>query len=524
MSTPTVRWNRYGGAAIAILGFIITRQFVAQTAQTESTFAFVLLSLPPLIIGLGLTVYGVVLAVGRFSSVYVRTVTLWCGVGTTLVVLLVVFMQAGATIPSSSVAGLGSSQLLVANLLLGGAVGGILIGDRSAANRRKQREIRRTANRAAFVNRLLRHDVINAAAIIDGHVDLLREHPGRDESITAIDTAADRINTTVEMVGQIATPDKDAELTTIDLRPILTSIVDEYNESTTDSRIRLNEIPDNVTVTADERLRLVFDELLENAVEYGGDQPVSIYVDSLPQAVAVTIEDVGPGLPEKQQALLESGVFPEYDDPSAGFGLQVVSLLVDCYDGRIETTGGSTANEPHRITIQLPRYAHSQSVTNRVGVRLPVLLRAVTAGLIAGIGMGVLFQLTTGLLPVIGALYGVAHAGIGWVTHLFHSVIFAILFVTGCTSANIEQHVSTLPQMTVAGLGWGVVLWFVAAGFVMPAWLLALGEAAELPTLDLVGLAAHGLWGITLGGSYRLFARSEWFERLSKRITDSGAP
>ena len=92
-STPTVRWNRYGGVAIALLGFVITRQFVAETLHTESTLSFVLLSLPPLVVGLGVTVYGVVLAVGRFSAEYVRTVTIWCGLGTGGVALLVALTQ-----------------------------------------------------------------------------------------------------------------------------------------------------------------------------------------------------------------------------------------------------------------------------------------------------------------------------------------------------------------------------------------------------------------------------------------------
>lgn len=35
MSTPTVRWAWYGGLAIAVLGFVITWQFVAQTISPD---------------------------------------------------------------------------------------------------------------------------------------------------------------------------------------------------------------------------------------------------------------------------------------------------------------------------------------------------------------------------------------------------------------------------------------------------------------------------------------------------------
>jgi len=73
-------------------------------------------------------------------------------------------------------------------------------------------------------------------------------------------------------------------------------------------------------------------------------------------------------------------------------------------------------------------------------------------------------------MPVVGALYGVSHVGVGWVTHLFHSIIFGLLFAAGCRVVDIERYISSVSKVALVGLGWGVVLWFVAAGFVMPAW------------------------------------------------------
>lgn len=184
MTTSTVDWNRYGGVVIALFGFVLTRQFVAQTIQLEHALSFVLLSLGPLVVGLGVSLYGVVLTVGPFSTRYARTVTIWCGLGTGSAVGLIAATQLEAMTLSGMVEPLEGLQPLVANLLLGGAVGGILIGDRAAQNRRKREEIERTANRAALVNRLLRHDVINAAAIIDGHAALLKDQPDRRRSVT----------------------------------------------------------------------------------------------------------------------------------------------------------------------------------------------------------------------------------------------------------------------------------------------------------------------------------------------------
>ena len=511
MSTPTVRWNRYGGVAIAVLGFVVSRQFVAQTITPDQPLSVLLLSLPPLVVGLGLTVYGVILAVGRFSPTYVRTVTVWCGLGTAGAAGLVVLTQLSAMGPGSTVDPLADAQLLVANVLLGGAVAGVLLGDRSVANSRKRREIQRTANRAALVNRRLRHDVINAATIIDGHAGLLRETPGRTKSVEAITTAADRITTTIEEVGQIATPNENAALRTVDLGPVLSTAVDEVDSTTADTSIQLTGLDGEQTVMADDRLERLFGELLVNAVEYGSES-VTVSVETTSEAVTVSIEDGGPGLPDDQRRLLEAGEFPEYDDPSAGFGLQAARLLVDRYGGQLQSRGSVDSDEPHRLTVRLPRYADSGSLVDRAGVRLPTIGRAVTAGLLAGVVMGGFYQAATGTMPVIGALYGVSSVAVGWITHLFHSVVFALVFATGCTAFDIEQYVSSLLQAAGVGLAWGGMLWFVAAGFVMPAWLVAVGKPAALPTLELVGLIGHSVWGVTLGGSYVLLGRSGWFD------------
>lgn len=577
MSAPTVRWNRYGGSAIALLGFLITRQFVAQTMQTDSTLSFVLLSLPPLVIGLSLAVYGVVLAVGLFSPAYVRRVTLWCGLGTGGVALLLAATQVEAVAAGGHMAPLSDAPLLVGNLLLGGAVGGVVVGDRSAANSDKRAELRRTANRAALVNRLLRHEVINGATIIQGHASLLAEHPDRERSVEAITNAADRITETIEVVGRIATPNEGRDLTDVAVGPVLETVVDAHRAADPECRIVLGDVDERLTVIADGRLEAVFDELLENARTHGGG-PIRIDVKPTTQAVVVTVADGGPGLDAANRAVLEAGEFPEYDDPGAGFGLQVVSLLVGRYGGRITTSGGvpdgervgsegddgvtgdgeeaaagdesddrapdeatagggadddgatagdGTAVEPtadidadetrHEISVWLPRYDTDIAVADRLGLRAPALTRALTAGLFAGLLMGGFYQATTGTMSVIGSLYGVSHAGIGWLTHLFHSTVFALLFAAGCTAIDVRRYASTLPRAGGVGLAWGVVLWFVAAGFVMPAWLVAIGEPASLPTLDLVGLLAHALWGVTLGVSDAVLADRDIVERLLDR-------
>jgi hypothetical protein len=57
MATPSTRWKRYGGFGIATIGFLLTRIFVAETISVNMPLSFLLVSLPPLLIGLGVTVF-----------------------------------------------------------------------------------------------------------------------------------------------------------------------------------------------------------------------------------------------------------------------------------------------------------------------------------------------------------------------------------------------------------------------------------------------------------------------------------
>ena len=45
--------------------------------------------------------------------------------------------------------------------------------------------------------------------------------------------------------------------------------------------------------------------------------------------------------------------------------------------------------------------------------------------------MGIVYAMTTGLLSVIGALYGAEEPVVGWIAHMFHNLVFALIFATG---------------------------------------------------------------------------------------------
>jgi len=486
---------RLGGLLIALSSFGITRLFVAETIRVDMALPFLIAGLAPLLVGLLLTVYGVVLAVGPFSSQYVSTIARWHVTG--VAAMAVVFAITGfEQILSTGTIAVGEqTRLLIANVLLGGAVGGTLTGIQSGRFRRREAEVRRSANRALFVNRLLKHEVVNAITIIDGHAELLRESDA-GRSVAAIRRAVDRIDSTIEEVGTVARDRPTSAGIDVErmVRDVIKDVRAEY-----DHAVDLSVRTADSEVAADERIALLVRELLVNAATHG-DATSTVTIDGSAHAVELSVSDHGPGLPESQRSLLNEGTFPEYDDPSTGFGLQLVRLLATQFGGdvRVRDTseeGGTT------VTVSLPRSDPAAGGGASIGLSLPALTRAVGAGLLGGVAMGGYFQLTTGLFPVIGSLYGVAIPLVGWLTHLFHSAIFGLLFVTGVTSTRLSRVASGPVRASALGLGWGMVLWLLAAGILMPIWLSIVGVPTSIPNLSRAGFVGHAVWGVVVGAT-----------------------
>ncbi|WP_135305884.1 hypothetical protein [Haloarcula amylovorans] len=133
---------------------------------------------------------------------------------------------------------------------------------------------------------------------------------------------------------------------------------------------------------------------------------------------------------------------------------------------------------------------------------------AAASGLIAGAGMGLIMHFVMGAMPLIGALYGQPTVAAGWLAHLFHSVVFALVFAAVLTRPTFREY----ELYGIVGLGavYGIILELVAAAFVLPVWANAVG-AAELPVPFLVpiGFLTHLVYGVLLGAVFGLLTMRE---------------
>lgn len=253
---------------------------------------FLLAGLLPLVGGLVLTVYGVALALGPFSTEYVNTVVRWHVLGLVAMGVVIGVTAFDPLFRSGTAGSAFGTPLLVANVLLGGAIGGTLTGIQSARIHRQRRLIQQSANRDRLVNRLLRHEVLNSVTIIGGHADLLESNTAnRSRSMGAITDAVRRIKSTIEEVGTI-TKNGDWRKHT-DLEALVRREI-RRAESEHDLEVAFDLRTDDAATAADERIAIVVRELLTNAAVHGGGN-VTVALDGGPHVVELSISDRGPG-------------------------------------------------------------------------------------------------------------------------------------------------------------------------------------------------------------------------------------
>lgn len=504
------RHLNYSGLLIAGIGFFGTR-FTVTLATYDQPLRYGLANIFPLGLGLGLAAFGVALTVADVEGWFVRTTALWCAIGAGTMLLLIFVSILGTTPSQVSALEVIRSQSTYANIIIGGSVGGTLTGLYAGHNRRQQRSLRRQTDRLEMLNRMVRHEVLNAVAVIRGFTETADFD--ETEVMTAIDEESRTIQRSIENVKRLTHGPGTAGSKTrqLDLKSRLEAGIERVSERYPNAEFSVSADNPDLSVRADEYLEDVFVNLLENAIEYSSEESpsVRITVTATQTEARLSIQDEGPGLPYIQRQLLETGEIQRYDDPGSGFGLNLVRLLVEGYGGSIETDvdNGTT------ITVALPRaepstFGVQASDTSLAGVRpnAPQLVVVLGASLLAGIAYGIVSEQLGGSIAAIGVFYGVPDPIIGWLTHEFHSLVFGFVFVGLVSLAPVHYRESAWTFLVI-GLAWGLVLWTVAAGFIAPAWLVLLGREATIPTFQGYLLLSHLAWGLTLGvltvGGYR---------------------
>ncbi|WP_103029488.1 ATP-binding protein [Salinibacter altiplanensis] len=488
------------GLVIALLGFVLTR-YTVTFAHVEAPMTFVVGGVIPLVLGLSLSVCGVALTIGSFEAWYVRTIVQWTVLGAVAIsVLIVATLYGGPTSFLEEVRTVG----IFSNVLIGGSVGGALTGLYAAQNRAVRRKLLNRQNRLVILNRLLHDRVMNAVTVIKGSAPLLRD--GADsglEPVEAILEKSESLEAVMSSVQDLAEPGTEAERQPVDATDAIEEALRRARADHPNATFVAPPLPSELSVYANHRLADVVGQLLKNGAEHATvDAPrVALTLDTAPDTVTISVSDEGPGLSDRNREALEHGTtISEHGDPTTGLGLYLVRLFVRTFRGTVHT---EVTDEGTTVSVSLERVPDSTpaeftSPVDAVGVAPTRLGALALSGLAAGVVMGAYMHLTTGAVPVIGALYGTKSLLIGVLTHEFHSLVFGLIYA-GILTALPHWWQADWRGSVGVGAAWGGALWLVASGLVMPIWLNLVGVTSPIPTLRPNSLLAHLLWGVVLG-------------------------
>lgn len=207
--------------------------------------------------------------------------------------------------------------------------------------------------------RMLMHDLRAPMTAIVGYAGMLRRAESAEERehvIEGLEKAVVRMDAMLESAaqGELPLTKRTESFSEVDLCLVAGEAAQDMRVC---SQLSISvECTESVHVRGDSLLlRRGLDNLLTNAVRYGGGTPIEIRVYVARDSAIVEVCDHGPGIPEKERERVllplvrldrDSGI------PGTGLGLGVVANVAEAHGGRarvLESDGGGTT-----VRLELP--------------------------------------------------------------------------------------------------------------------------------------------------------------------------
>jgi signal transduction histidine kinase len=194
------------------------------------------------------------------------------------------------------------------------------------------REIRR--QRLAVLNRIVRHNLRNQAGVIKANTEVVADELSDGRLLDHLDTATASVDSLTALSKKAKTIETvlgdGGETTTLSLKALLDETVAESAERWPAASVSVRECADAQIEIDRQALIFVLRNLVENAVEHADTPTVrlSATVDKTARyPVTLTVSDDGPGIPDSEIEVLESGAETPLKHGS-GIGLWVTNWAV----------------------------------------------------------------------------------------------------------------------------------------------------------------------------------------------------
>jgi two-component system OmpR family sensor kinase len=213
------------------------------------------------------------------------------------------------------------------------------------------------------------HELRTPLVTLRGYAELYRKGAFKskaevNDAMQRIESEAIRMSSLVESLLALARLDGDSKLqiTSEDLADVARSVVTNISAGRPKARIRVTdslgeEFQGSLITSFDEpALRQVLTNLLSNAINFAGEEPIEVVLAQTTDSTTIEVRDHGEGIPKE----LRKKIFERFyrsdnsrnrDTGGSGLGLAIVKGIVERHGGTIaavETPGGGAT---FRISI-----------------------------------------------------------------------------------------------------------------------------------------------------------------------------
>ena len=213
------------------------------------------------------------------------------------------------------------------------------------------------------VSNTIAHNLRTPLGLIRGHLEeSLRGIPEQrklEEAGHFAIGAIDDLIVVLEKLLQIAEAESGARrqpFEPVNLTNVVTDLLELYDAAAEALNVTLSvDIDGQPSIAGDKDLLAgILANLIDNALKYAGaPAEIKISIRETPQAVSITVQDNGPGIPEAERAkVLQRFYRLNSSRPGSGLGLSIVSAFTQLHDGAVYI---EDAKPGLRVRIELPK-------------------------------------------------------------------------------------------------------------------------------------------------------------------------
>ncbi len=192
---------------------------------------------------------------------------------------------------------------------------------------------------AMFYNSLLRHDIYNKNEIAIGYLGLLEKTNITKKQEIFIKKIREALHDINKLVNNVRKAEEirrmKKELQPVKIKEIVEEECSRYEEKLAEKEIKISCRINDVSVIANDLVRDIFSNLIDNSIEHANCKNIEIYGEREGSFYKIYFKDDGKGIPrEELEKIFEEGW--KKGGRGSGMGLYIVKKIMEQYDGKIE--------------------------------------------------------------------------------------------------------------------------------------------------------------------------------------------